>query len=80
MLDLYIQNKNAIIGLESALRIALQGDINAVIGNLFKTIENVGGIDLKNKQSWLLDCKNKKEDWKAFKNERYNLHLMFYLY
>ena len=53
--------------------IALQGDINAVIGNLLKTIEKVGGIDLKKKQSWLLDCKNKKEDWKAFKNERYNL-------
>ena len=30
-------------------------------------------FDLKKKQSWLLDCKNKKEDWKAFKYERYNL-------
>ena len=47
--------------------IALQGDINAVIGNLLKTIEKVGGIDLIKKQSWLLDCKNKKEDWKYYK-------------
>jgi len=53
--------------------IALQGDINAVIGNLLETLELMGGVDLAKKQSWLHECKLKKEEWKAFKTERCSL-------
>lgn len=51
--------------------LALQGDIGAVIERLLMALEASGGADLSGRKAWLEACAAKKEDWRAFKEARY---------
>jgi len=49
----------------------LQGDIGSIIDRLLETLETSGGANLDTRKSWLNTCKEQKQDWQAFKVERF---------
>ena len=51
--------------------LALQGDIGAVLDRLIKVIGRDGAIVDAAKRAWLSDCVAKKEEWRVFKQQRY---------
>ncbi len=51
---------------------ALQGDIGATIEKLLAVLEGAGGGDVAGRKEWLDACKVKKQEWRAFKDSRYD--------
>lgn len=51
--------------------LGLPGDIGATIDGLLAAIADAGGAALEKKESWLVDCAEKKAEWASFKSERY---------
>ena len=49
----------------------LQGDIGPIIDQLLVVLETRGGAKLDARRSWLKACLAKKQEWQAFKAERY---------
>lgn len=49
----------------------LQGDIGAVIGRLMEEIALSNAVDAAARAPWLDACAEKKQEWSAFKAERY---------
>ncbi len=57
--------------------LALQGDIGAVLDRLIEMIDREGFTVDPAKQEWLAECKQKKAEWSAFKQQRYKAPTLF---
>ena len=50
--------------------LALCGDAGAILDSLMQKIQGKEDL-LANKQAWLAECRQKKEEWRGFKDQRY---------
>jgi 3D-(3,5/4)-trihydroxycyclohexane-1,2-dione acylhydrolase (decyclizing) len=57
--------------------LALQGDIGAVLDRFNQLIARDGFEVDAAKQAWLVQCKDKKSEWCAFKQQRYDAPALF---
>jgi len=56
---------------------ALVGDISATLRKLIETLREAGIDKSAGQSQWFVDCREKKQEWEAFKNCRYEKPCLF---